>query len=85
VLNGTEAPKESAIYVALDLIMSQKATTFATCTTKCYKSHRYCKKCNYAGNFALLAMKMRKSNHKESLECWPQSIGEDLVYYNSSL
>jgi hypothetical protein len=84
VLNGTEA-RELAIYVALDLIMSQKATTFATCTRKCNKPHRYCRKCNYAGNFALLAMKMREVNNKESLECWPQSIGEDLVYYNSRL
>jgi hypothetical protein len=83
VVNTTEA-KDLVVYSVLDLIISQKATAFATCTRTCRKPHFFCRHCNYLGQFAVLAMDMRGDSNKDSLECWPQSVGEDFVYYNHS-
>jgi hypothetical protein len=73
--------KDWIIAVALDLIMAQKSTHFATCTRGCERSqYSYCLKCNYAGSFALTALQMRKEYTTiGTYPCWPVSIDTKLV------
>ena len=59
-------PVETA---AIDLILAEKASQFATCTKRdCTKT---CLECNYGGSFALLAIGMRTKQNKMSYSCWP--------------
>jgi len=53
---------------AIDLILAEKASHFATCTSKCSKN---CLQCNHSGFFALLAIGMRNKQLKQSYPCWP--------------
>ncbi|KAL3910514.1 MAG: hypothetical protein SGILL_007663 [Bacillariaceae sp.] len=65
---------DSIYYVAMDLILASKATMFATCTKRCnWPKYHYCKKCNWVGNFAHLALELRGDDATNSLPCWPQS------------
>jgi hypothetical protein len=77
------------IAAALDLILAQKATHFATCTRDCKGSwpNRDCLNCNHAGSFALTALQMRAAYTNittnattttnttgTSYPCWPVSM-----------
>jgi hypothetical protein len=69
---------DSIYYVVMDLILATKATMFSTCTERCHwPKYHICKKCNWIGNFAHLALEMRGSNNDDgtdgSLPCWPQT------------
>jgi hypothetical protein len=81
VVNTTEV-KDLVVYSVLDLIVSLKATDFSTCDKSCHTPNLYCKQCNHQGHFAMLAMDMRGASNKDSLACWPQSVGENFTYYD---
>ena len=61
--------KDSGLLAVWDLIIATKAEAFATCSGNC---GNFCKKCNYNGNFARLALGLRENVKKESMRCWPQ-------------
>jgi len=62
--------KDSGLLAVWDLIIATKAKAFATCTLGCGD---VCSKCNYEGNFAKVALRLRKEAKKESMSCWPQN------------
>ena len=68
--------KDLVISAALDLIIAQKSTKFATCTHDCKTArNKHCLSCNHAGLFALLALKMRSGKSAEdSWSCWPEKL-----------
>ena len=66
-----DKPTDDMIYLAVwDQILSQNATTFATCTKTC-KAKQSCKACNYQGSFGEVVMGLRKRFGRQSLSCWP--------------
>lgn len=67
--------KDLIISAVLDLIIAQKSTKFATCTRDCKNArNKHCLSCNHAGLFALLAIKLRNAESKESWSCWPEKL-----------
>jgi hypothetical protein len=66
---------DSIYYVVMDLILASKAIMFSTCTERCsWPKYHICKKCNWVGNFAHLALEMRGNDRTDgSLPCWPQT------------
>ncbi|KAG7373458.1 hypothetical protein IV203_034182 [Nitzschia inconspicua] len=74
--------EDSIFYVAMDLILASKAQMFATCTARCrWPKYHLCKRCNWIGNFAHLALELRTdtttttttTSATGSLPCWPQT------------
>lgn len=71
------------MYVAVDLLLAQKATAFSTCTRYCDAPYDSCQRCNHAGNFAELALSLRwEDDEKRSLPCWPRNRSERHAIYN---
>ena len=61
-------PMMLAVY---DLILAMKATKFVTCSKRC-SDDSVCAACNWRGQFAGLAVSMRRDvENKSSTECWP--------------
>jgi len=68
--NGTiDDSVDVALLLVWDLILAEKASSFATCTGNC--RNKLCKQCNYLGSFAMLAIWHRESKNKQSMQCWP--------------
>ncbi|KAL3908037.1 MAG: hypothetical protein SGILL_008637, partial [Bacillariaceae sp.] len=70
--------KDMIVYVVVDLILAQRAVSFATCK-RCRGD--WCQVCNYGGSFGMFAMEMRKSagNEGNTFECWPRIRNQTLV------
>jgi hypothetical protein len=67
--------KDLVVYSAVDLILAERAMSFATCSNKCKRS-RVCKECNYFGRFAGLALVSRSRDKAKKIgtyKCWPES------------
>mmetsp|Transcript_5065 Transcript_5065/g.5750 ORF Transcript_5065/g.5750 Transcript_5065/m.5750 type:complete len:458 (-) Transcript_5065:605-1978(-) len=65
-------------FIALwDLVLSQNARSFVTCTSygvgNSCPGAEICKACNHLGSFARWAVYLRASQNKTSEECWPTS------------
>ena len=72
--------KDMIVYVGVDLILAQRATSFSTCTG-CRDD--WCKACNYPGRFSQLAIEYRNrlSAKKDStFKCWPRKKNKTLVH-----
>lgn len=60
------------IYLAIwDLLLAEKAATFATCTRGCEKENEPCAQCNVLGAYAERAIEHRRTKGKDSFKCWP--------------
>ena len=85
--------KDQIVYVAIDILLVQRATVFATCTRSCSndgKHRKYapfadvCNACNWLGNFATSAVRMRQelsaarnsNTDARTLTCWPHSASD---------
>jgi hypothetical protein len=56
-----------------DLVLALHANNFATCSKDC-SDHSICSKCNWRGQFAGLAVAMRRDvANKTSISCWPDT------------
>ena len=83
--------KDQIVYAAIDILLVQRATVFATCTSSCNNGSRkyapfadVCNACNYLGMFAASAVKMRQdlsaasksSTDATTLTCWPHNASD---------
>ena len=82
---------DAVYYVVLDLLLAEKAASFATCQNSCLRPYRSCQRCNYVGTFAKYALERRRSYRRRrgsrhngtnttpdtgTLPCWPTSSSE---------